>query len=256
MIEKSVPLIRMEKINKWFGSIQALIDIDFEIYEGEVIGLVGDNGAGKSTLIKILAGVYFQDSGNIFCKNKEVKIRSVQDSRKLGIESVFQEQALVGCFSVGKNIFVGREPLRSLAGIKLIDRGRIYREAEKAVRKLGLSVSVRKQADFCSGGEQQGITIARAMYFNSKLVILDEPERNLSVAAKRIVQDFVRKLKEDNIACIYITHDYHYVHPVADRIILINQGRKVLDVPKDSISQEELEDYILRHSLIFKDSFK
>jgi simple sugar transport system ATP-binding protein len=253
---KNSPLIKVEKINKWFGSIQALYDIDLEVYAGETVGLVGDNGAGKSTLIKILAGVYPEDSGKVFWKGNEVKIRSVKDSRKLGIETVFQEQSLVDCFSVGENIFLSREPLKTIIGgvIKIVDYKRIFEESQKALKKLGLNIPVRKEVDFCSGGEQQGVIIARAMYFESELVILDEPERALSIAAKKAVQNFVNRLKEEDIACIYITHDYHQVYPIADRIVLISQGKKVLDVPKADVPLRKIESYILSHSIAFEET--
>lgn len=245
-----VPLVRMEKINKWFGSVHALCDVDFEVYEGEIVGLVGDNGAGKSTLIKILAGVYLKDSGKIYWEGKEVEICSVQDSRKLGIEAVFQEQALIGCFSVGENIFLGREPLRTvIGGIRIVDYRRIWGESQRAIRRLGLDVPVKKEVDFCSGGQQQGVAIARAMYFKSKLLILDEPERALSVVAKKALQEFVKRIKEENIACIYITHDFHQVFPIADRIVIIGQGRKLLDIPRGNITMAELEEFILQQSL-------
>ncbi len=249
--QQNIPFLKAEKVNKWFGSIHALCDFDFEIYEGELVGLVGDNGAGKSTFIKILAGVYPKDSGKIYWQGKEVEINSVQDSRKLGIEAVFQEQALVNCFTVGENIFLAREPhKRLLGGLEIVDYKKMFDEADRAIKKLGMDVSVKKEAGFCSGGEQQGITIARAMYYKSKLLILDEPERNLSVAARKVVQDFVKQIKKENIACIYITHDFRQVFPVADRIVLVQQGKKVMDIPATSTSLEELEDFILRHSLI------
>ena len=249
----NVPLIKAEKINKWFGSIHALCDVDFEVYPGEIVGLVGDNGAGKSTLIKILAGVYPKDSGKLFWKGKEVNIRSVKDSRKLGIETAFQEQALVGCLTVGENVFVGRELLKSLAKIiKIVDLSKTFEEAQKALKKLGLGVSVRKEIDFCSGGEQQGVAIARAMYYKSELLILDEPERGLSIAARKTIQNFIHRLKEEGIACVYITHDYHQVFPVAERFVIIDKGRKVLDLHKSELTLEMLENYILSRSIAFK----
>lgn len=239
--------MKMERINKWFGGLHALMDVDFEIYEGEIVGLVGDNGAGKSTLIKILAGVYQKDSGKIYWKGKEVKIFSVQDSRKLGIETVFQEQALVDCFNIGENIFLGREPVKTLPfKIKIVDYKKMFEESQKVIEKLGLKIPVKKEVDFCSGGEQQGVAMARAMYFKSELLILDEPARALSIAGKRVIQEFVKKLKKGGIACIYITHDFHQVYPIADRIVLINRGRKILDVQKKDITIEEIEEYILK----------
>lgn len=248
-MKKEIPLVRTENINKWFGSVHALVDVDFEIYEGEIVGLVGDNGAGKSTLIKILAGVHQKDSGKIYWKGKETEIFSVQDSRKLEIETVFQEQGLVKCFNVGENVFLGREPLKALPFIrfvKIVDYKKMFEESEKVIEKLGLQIPVKKEVGFCSGGQQQGVAMSRAMYFKSKLLILDEPARALSIAGIRAIQEFIKKLKREEIACIYITHDLRQIYPIADRIILLDKGRKIFNVQKKDITIEEIEEYILK----------
>ena len=242
-----VPLIEMRKINKWFGSVHALIDVDFKIYEGEIVGLVGDNGAGKSTLIKILSGVLKADEGEIYYKGQKVEINSVKDSRKLGIETAFQEQALIDYLSVGENIFATREPVKSLLKFfRIIDYKRIFEDTKQELKKLGLNISPTKEAGFCSGGEKQGIIIARNMRFRSKLVILDEPTRALSIAGVITVHEYIKQLKKEGIACIYITHDLHHVYPIADRIVMLNRGRKVLDVDKSKVTLEQIEKMILR----------
>lgn len=248
-MNQEIPLMKLENINKWFGSIHALIDVDFDIYEGEIIGLVGDNGAGKSTLIKILAGVHQKDSGKIYWQDKEVRILSVKDSRKLGIETVFQEQALVNCFDIGENIFLGREPVKTLPfNIKIVDYKRMYKESQEVMGRLGLRLPVKKEVDFCSGGEQQGVAISRAMHFKSKLLILDEPARALSIVGKKVINEFVNQLKKEGITCIYITHDVHQVYRIADRIVLISRGIKILDVKKKDITMDEIEEHILKPS--------
>lgn len=242
-----VPLIEMRKINKWFGSVHALIDVDFKIYEGEIVGLVGDNGAGKSTLIKILSGVLKADEGEIYYKGQKVEINSVKDSRKLGIETAFQEQALIDYLSVGENIFATREPVKSLLKFfRIIDYKRIFEDTKQELKKLGLNIAPMKEAGFCSGGEKQGIIIARNMRFRSKLVILDEPTRALSIAGVITVHEYIKQLKKEGIACIYITHDLHHVYPIADRIVMLNRGRKVLDVDKSKVTLEQIEKMILR----------
>lgn len=245
-----VPLIEMSKINKWYGSVHALIDVDFDMYEGQIVGLVGDNGAGKSTLIKILAGAIQADSGEIYSSGRKVKITSVAESRILGIETVFQEQALIECFTVAENIFATREPVKTFfTFVKIIDYDKMFEEARRGLDRLGLGVAAEKEAGFCSGGEKQGIVITRNMHFKSQLVILDEPTRGLSIAGVGAVLDYIRQLKKEGIACIYITHDLHYVYPVADRIVMLNRGAKVLDIEKKGVTLEEIEHMILKFAL-------
>ncbi|MEM2889510.1 MAG: ATP-binding cassette domain-containing protein [Candidatus Bathyarchaeia archaeon] len=239
------PFLRMEDIHKFYGSVHALKGVNFEVQHNEIVGLVGDNGAGKSTLAKIIGGAVQKSSGRIFVKGKEVEIPSVKAARNLGIEVVYQERALVDNLSVAKNIFLGRELLRP-GLIKLIDMEKMRREAEKITKSLGLHIaSPDQEVRFCSGGERQGVAIARAMYFKAELVILDEPTTGLAVSAVQRVLEFVRQLKDSGVSCILISPNVHHVYPVADRIVVLSRGEKVADIKKEETSIEELEQIIV-----------
>jgi simple sugar transport system ATP-binding protein len=240
-------LLRVENLEKWFGKVHALKGINFSMDCGDIVGIVGDNGAGKSTFANILSGVYPPSHGKIYWKGEEVHIRSVQEARKLGIETVYQERSVIGNLDVAQNIFLGREEVRAFGPIKIIKREQMIKKAELLTKKLGLSISSPKQeARFCSGGERQGIAISRTMYFNADLVILDEPTRALSVSATREVLSFVRQLAEGDQACIFITHNLHHVHPVADRFIIMSHGKIKANVEKEKTSIEQLEELLLR----------
>jgi len=243
----NVPLLELRDIHKFYGKVHALKGVNFKIYEGEIVGLIGDNGAGKSTLVKIIAGVINRDRGEIYYKGEKINIRSVKDARKLGIETAFQEMTLIDSLDVGLNIFLGRELVNSSAPF-ILDYKNMYIRSKEIVNKLGLRIAdnLRREVRFLSGGERQGIVVARAMLFKSKLVILDEPTRNLSVAGVRMVLDFIRDLKKEGIACIFISHTLHHVYDVADRIVLLSRGEKLLDVPRQKYTLEELEDMILQ----------
>lgn len=240
-MKENIPLIKMVDIHKWFGKIYALKSIDFEIYGGEVVGLIGENGAGKSTLIKVISGVLKQDKGEIYFRNEKIENLNVKRARELGIETVFQEQALIDCFDVGRNIFLTREPVRNLGLMKVINYERMYSEAEKPLKLLGLNLSPRQEVQYCSGGERQGVAIARAMQFKAKLVILDEPTRNLSIQGVLQVQEFIKRLKTSGIAVIFITHDIHHVFALADRFFVLARGEKVLEIEKKDSTIEEIE---------------
>ncbi|MCC6019426.1 MAG: ATP-binding cassette domain-containing protein [Candidatus Verstraetearchaeota archaeon] len=244
---ENIPLLELRNIHKFYGKIHALKGIDLKIYEGEVIGLIGDNGAGKSTLVKIIAGVISKDKGEIYYKGQKVDIKSVKDARKLGIETAFQEMTLIDSLDVGLNIFLGRE-LTNPSIPFILDYKTMHIKSREILSKLGLKIaeSTRREVRFLSGGERQGIVVARAMLFKSKLVILDEPTRNLSVAGVKMVLDFIRDLKKEGIACIFISHTLHHVYDVADRIVLLSRGEKLLDVPKHKYTLEELENMILQ----------
>ena len=239
------PFLRMEDIHKFYGSVHALKGVDFEVQSNEVVGLVGDNGAGKSTLAKIIGGAVQKSKGRIFVKGKEVEIPSVKAARELGIETVFQEQALVDAMSVAKNIFLGRE-LRRPGLIKLLDIKRMRMEAEGITKSLGLNIaSPDQEVRFCSGGERQGVAIARAMYFKAELVILDEPTAALSIVGVQKVMEFVGQLKDSGASCIFISHNLYHVYPVADRIVVLSKGEEVADIRKDETSIEELEQIMI-----------
>ena len=239
-MEKELFLI-MENIHKFYGSVHALRGVDFEVGSNEIVGLIGDNGAGKSTLIGIIAGSIQKSRGRIFVEGKEVDIPSVKAARDLGIETLYQDQAVVDIMSVAKNIFLGREPLRP-GLIKLMDMGKMRKEAEGITKSLGLNIaSPDQEVRFCSGGDRQGVAISRAMYFKAELVILDEPTAALSVVGVQKVLEFVRQLKDSGASAIFISHNLHHVYPIADRIVVLSKGKKVADVRKDETSIEELE---------------
>ncbi len=240
--DRGVPLIRFASIGKYYGTVHALRGASFEVRPGEVVGLIGDNGAGKSTLIKIVSGVTPKSSGSIFWKGEEVEIPSVKVARRLGIETVYQDRAVVGSMSVAENIFMGRELMRPFLGfIPRLDKKRMREEAGRLVVDLKLNIpSADHLVRFCSGGEMQGVAISRAMHFRASLVILDEPTTALAVSGAQQVLNFIRRLKEEQIACIFVTHNLHDVYEVADRFIVMLQGEVVADVKRSEIDVEGL----------------
>ncbi len=241
----------MKNIHKWFGEgVHALKGVDFSIdFPGECVGLVGDNGAGKSTLIKILTGFISPDEGEIYFNGEKVKFKSPKEARKAGIETVYQEQALAEDLSVTRNIFLGEEKTKKIGflPIPILDEEKMEEESKSLMEDIGLNVSsMEQEARFCSGGERQGIAIARSMYFDADVVILDEPTRALGTTGTRKVLDLVEGLREEDIASIFITHNLHHVYPVADRFVLLERGRKLFEKPKEETSVEELNNHMLK----------
>lgn len=243
----SKELLRMTGINKYFGKVHALEDIDFKINEAENVGLVGDNGAGKSTLIKIISGYHRAEKGQIYFKGKKVRISSPKDSRALGIETVYQEQALAPDLSISRNIFMGREPVTTLGFL----RKRVMdEESMDALKSMGLHLrSPNINISTLSGGERQGVAIARAFYFEAKLVILDEPTMALSVKEVREVFNFVNQLKRKGISVIFITHNLHHVFTISDRIVVLSHGKKLVDIKKEDTNVDELSEIIVRGTI-------
>lgn len=241
-IEDMNLLLQIEGIHKWYGKVHALKGLNLDVQAGEVVALIGDNGAGKSTLIKIISGVVPPSEGKIFFKGEEVNIDSVSTARKLGIETVHQDRTIIGDLDVTKNIFLTREEKKSFGPFKILDHRKMREVAKKLTEKLGLKISSPDQeARFCSGGERQGIAIARAMHFKSRLVILDEPTTALSVKGVEKVLNFVNHLKEENIGVIYITHSLRSGYQIADRFVVMSQGEVVVNIPKKLITFEDLE---------------
>jgi simple sugar transport system ATP-binding protein len=235
------PLVKMVNIHKWFGRVYALRGVDFYVNHGEVVGLVGDNGAGKSTLIKILSGVYPPDMGEIFFEGRRISFKSPKDAIRLGIETLYQDIALVPQMNIPRNFFLGREIEKQLGPIKLLDLKKMECESLKCLEAIGLKIANPKvSVENLSGGQRQGIALARAMYFKRKLLILDEPTNNLSVKETMKVLEYVRRLKEEGIASIFVTHNIHHVYAIADRIVILSHGKKVGDYLKDEISVDEI----------------
>lgn len=243
----SKELLRMEGIYKWFGKVSALNGVDFSIKKAENIGLVGDNGAGKSTLIKVIAGYHQANKGEIYFDGKKVKISSPKDARALGIETVYQEQALAPHLSISRNIFMGREPSRVLGFLR---KDVMNDESMGALRSIGLKLrSPDIPIATLSGGERQGVAIARALHFKAKLVILDEPTIALSVKEVREVLEFVRELKRKGISVIFITHNLNQIFTIADRIVVLSHGEKLVDVEKKDTTIDKLSEIIVRGTL-------
>jgi len=239
------PLAKMVDIDKNFGAVQALKKVNVEVRSGEILGLLGDNGAGKSTLIKILAGVFPPDRGEIFFEGSRVNFSSPRDARAMGIETVHQALSLVDIMSISRNFFLGREPTRRIGPIRLLDRKKMNEECERAV--TGLGVRVRSPNEFVSilsGGERQAISIGRAMHFKVKLLILDEPLAALSVRETREVLRQVEKVSESGVSVIFITHNVYHVYPVAERFVMLDKGMKIGEVYKKDASPEDIIEII------------
>ena len=235
-------IIKCERLNKWYGSIQALKDVSIDIKKGEAVGLVGDNGAGKSTFIKILSGVHKADSGEIYFNGNLVKIKDAKHSMKLGIETIYQDSALAPTLSIARNLFVGREPLTyKLGSFGLLNRKKMAKESLEAIKRVELDLrSGDEVVENLSGGERQGVVIARALYFRTKVLIMDEPTNHLSVKETDKVLRWIEKLKAEGTTCIFITHNLHHVYPVSDRLVVFARGEKIADVQKKDTSIEDL----------------
>ena len=242
MNNNSQSMIRCEKMNKWYGGIHALIDVSVDIKKGESVGLVGDNGAGKSTFIKILSGVHKQDSGQFYFDGKLTHLKNAKDSMSLGIETIYQDSALAPTLSIARNLFVGREPTNyNIGSFGLMDKSKMATEALEAIKRVELDLrSADDLVETLSGGERQGVVIARALYFRTKVLIMDEPTNHLSVKETAKVLNWIEKLKSEGTTCIFITHNLHHVYPVSDRLIVFARGEKIADVYKKETSIEEL----------------
>ena len=219
-------LLQLEDISKSFGGVRALRDVSMTVGTNEIVGLLGDNGAGKSTLIKIITGFHAPDLGTITWKGERVDHLTVQHARELGIETVYQERALADQQSLWRNIFMGRERTNRFG---LLDLPAMQAETEKLMleflRFTSQAVTPESFVGSMSGGERQGVAIARALHFEAELVILDEPTMGLSLTETKKTLDFVRGIKDAGKACIFIDHNIFNVHEVAERVIVIDRGR-------------------------------
>ncbi|MBX6321002.1 MAG: sugar ABC transporter ATP-binding protein [Rhodospirillaceae bacterium] len=216
----------MRGIEKAFGAVQALRSVDLVLFPGEILGLVGDNSAGKSTLMKILTGAYQRDAGEILVAGESVHFRSPHESRARGIEMIYQDFALCGNMDVGQNIFLGRWPRRFL----FVDRRRMYAEAADVLKRLKVDVnSVYQRVESLSGGRQQSVAIARAISFDPRVVILDEPTANLSAMATDRLLETMVELKKHGVAQIIISHRLQDIFAVGDRVMVLKRGENVGD---------------------------
>jgi simple sugar transport system ATP-binding protein len=238
-------LVKMVDISKRFGAVLALDRVSIEVGYGEVLALLGDNGAGKSTLVQILSGVFPADQGEIYFDGQRVNFSSPQESRNLGIETVYQQLSLVGIMNLVRNFFLGRELTRKIGPIQTLDLKRMEQECKKVVEDIG--VRIRSPEEFVSvlsGGERQAISIGRAMYFGARLLILDEPMSALSVKETRVVIEHIKKAKESGASIIFITHNVYHVYPVADRFVVLERGVKIEEVAKQDATPEDIIEVI------------
>jgi D-xylose transport system ATP-binding protein len=238
------PILELRGISKSFGAVQALYEVDFHVSAGEVMALVGDNGAGKSTLIKCIAGIYSFDSGDVLFEGEPVSIHGPKDAARLGIEVVYQDLALADNLDVVQNMFLGREeltgPLRSL------DELTMEKRANDTLATLSVTTinSVRQTVAGLSGGQRQSVAVAKAVMWNSRVVILDEPTAALGVAQTRQVLDLVKRLGQQGLAVVLVSHNLYDVFEVADSITVLRLGQNVAEYKRSEVTQTQVVEAI------------
>jgi D-xylose transport system ATP-binding protein len=241
--EAKAPTLELRGVSKSFGSVEALREVDFEVRDGEVMALVGDNGAGKSTLIKCVAGIYSIDGGEILFEGRPVTIHGPKDAGKLGIEVVYQDLALADNLDVVQNMYLGRELHDPL--FRLREAPMEQRTAE-TLQSLAVTTikSVRQPVATLSGGQRQSVAVARAVLWNNRVVFLDEPTAALGVAQTRQVLDLVRRLAEQGLAVVFVSHNLVDIFEVADRITVLRLGRDVGVYEKSATTEQEIVEAI------------
>jgi ABC-type sugar transport system ATPase subunit len=235
--------IRVENVGKSFGAVTALVDVSMHLAKGEVLGLVGDNGAGKSTLIKILTGFLRPDNGRIFVNGEEVSIHSVDHARSLGIDTVYQDLALVPALTVAHNMFLKRELTKGFGPVKWLDNRQMRRRARQYIEDIGISTlrSVGAEVATLSGGQRQAIAIARSVHSGATTLLLDEPLAAMGAREGKLILDLIRELKQrGDVSMIVIAHNYLQVFEVADRVNLLRNGSIAFDRRTAETSVDEL----------------
>ncbi|KAB0678485.1 ATP-binding cassette domain-containing protein [Aureimonas leprariae] len=238
--------VRMTGISKRYGPIQTLADVSLRLAPGEVLGLVGDNGAGKSTLSKVLSGAVVPDAGTIEIDGQDVRFASPADARAAHVEMVYQDLSLCDTVDVAGNIFLGREPVKRLAGVRLLDKRRMHADAKAMLEKLGIVIAdTRLKVENLSGGQRQSIAIGRAASFEPKVLIMDEPTAALAVAEVEAVLDLVRAVSARGVSVILITHRLQDLFLVCDRIQVMYEGRNVAERRIEDTDVEEVVNLIV-----------
>jgi ABC-type sugar transport system ATPase subunit len=244
----TTPTLSVRNLVKRFGGLTAVAGVSFDIAPGEVVALLGDNGAGKSTLIKCVSGVHQPDEGEIVFEGKPRVFATPIDARSVGIETIYQDLALANNLDVGANIFLGREAKRSyFAGlIKTLDDGFMLEQSKAALDALDIQFPTLTQPiESLSGGQRQAVAIARAVYWDARLMIMDEPTNNLGVPEQQKVLELIRKLRDKGVPVILITHTLPDVFAVSDRLIVMHRGRKVTEKRTADTGTEELVQYMV-----------
>ena len=240
----TAPILELRDVSKSFGAVYAVRDVNLRVYPREIVALVGDNGAGKSTLIKVISGVHAPDHGEVYVKGERVHNWSTAQARRRGIETVYQDKALAEQQTVMRNLFMGREEAGPLGWLRL---GHQRAEAEALMRRIGFTsrlVSPDSVVATLSGGEREGVAIARAMFFRADLIILDEPTQALSLTQAREVLRFVERARDDGSSVILITHNVYHAYEVADRIVILDRGQIVGEFQRTAITAVQLIEYM------------
>jgi simple sugar transport system ATP-binding protein len=239
-------IISVHNLHKWYSGVHALKGVTLDFTRGEALGLVGDNGAGKSTLINILSGVHTADQGEIKVEGRTVRIAKPRDAMDLGIETIYQYNSMVPTMTIARNLFIGREPLRfSIGGFGIHDQKKMRSESVRAIADVDLHLrSPDALVGELSGGQRQGVAIARAMHFKSKVMILDEPTNHLSVKETSKVIGFVRGLKAQGVTGVFISHNMHHVFDCCDRVVAMARGEVVLDKRIEETSIDEVHNVL------------
>ena len=240
------PIISVRNLHKWYSGVHALKGVSLDFAPNEAVGLVGDNGAGKSTLINILSGLVPPDEGEVIVEGRRVEMRGPKDAMNLGIETIYQYNSMVPNMSIARNIFIGREPMKfSVGGIGWLDERRMREESVAAIADVDLHLrSPDALVGELSGGQRQGVAIARAMHFKSKVMILDEPTNHLSVKETNKVIGFVRSLADQGVTAIFISHNMHHVFACCDRVVAMALGEVVLDKRIADTSIDEVHEVL------------
>jgi simple sugar transport system ATP-binding protein len=239
------PLLELRGICKRYGPVEALRNMDFRINRCEVVGLLGDNGAGKSTLIKMMSGVVTPDSGVILANGVEVQLNSRRDSEHLGIETIYQDTALVDTMSVIRNVFMGREITNWLGFMNHRKMRQITEDVLRSAVQIGGIDDPHKMVGELSGGQKQAVAIARAVYFKRLILLLDEPTSALAVRATESLLAYIRQLKEEGVSSVLVTHNLYHAYQVCDRFVVMRHGSTVLDCPKEETTLEALTQSVI-----------
>jgi ABC-type sugar transport system ATPase subunit len=244
----STPVLAVRNLTKRFGGLTAVNQVSMDVSAGEVVALLGDNGAGKSTLIKCISGVHLADEGEIIFDGRPQRFATPIEARAVGIETIYQDLALAQNLDVPANIFLGREAKKSYFGglIKTLDDKKMLAEANTSLEALDIQFpSLTRPIDSLSGGQRQAVAIARAIYWNARLMIMDEPTNNLGVPEQHKVLELIGRLRDQGVPVILITHTLPDVFAVADRIIVMHRGRKVAEKKASDTSTNELVQYMV-----------
>ena len=236
------PLLEVKNITKRFGGLTAVDDVSMQIYPGEVIGILGDNGAGKSTLIKVISGVHHAEAGQTFFEGRRIKINNTMEALKIGIETIYQDLALAENMNVYSNIFLGREKLRKFLGlVDVLDHEYMHSESKKVLNRLEINIpSLKNKIRNLSGGQRQAVAISRSIYWNAKLLIMDEPTAALGVAEQKKVLNLVKTLSSQGVSIVIISHQLYDVFSVATRLIIMRRAKKVAERITKKTSADEI----------------